>query len=170
MQDNNMSRKKSPTFHQPNTALKQKVGEGGIPAYLIKQCQDYIESNPVDFAPFARKLLEDLEFIRSDIDKKTGDPDKIMANILNIVMQLKANGSMFHYQLISMVSDVMLRFLEIAKRLDNDFLDILGVYIKALKIVLNKKLTGNGGKEGYVLTQELHNACLRYYARYNIPQ
>lgn len=163
-----MSRKKSPAFHIPNNALKQKVGEGGIPGHIIKKCQDYIESNPVDFAPFARKFLEDLEFIRSDIDKKAGDPDKILARILNIVMQLKANGSMFHYQLISMVSDVMLRFLEIVNKLDDDFLDILGVYIRVLKIILNKKLTGNGGKEGYVLTQELHNACLRYYARYNI--
>ena len=67
-----------------------------------------------------------------------------------------------------MVSDVMLRFLEKARKLDGDFLEILNVYIKTLGIIINKKLTGNAGKEGYALTQELHNACLRYYAKYGI--
>ena len=74
---------------------------------------------------------------------------------------MKSNGSMFHYQLISMISDVMLRFLEKAKIIDKDFTDIFGVYLKVLEIILNKRLTGNGSKEGYALTQELHNACQR---------
>lgn len=164
-----MSKKKTPVFTDPKNRLKEKVGEGGIPAYLIKQCQDFLESNPVDFAPYARRFLERLELIRKDIEKGNVHEEKALADIVNIIMQLKSNGSMFHYQLISMVSDVMLHFLENVKKLDADFVDILTVYNKVLDIILNKKLTGNGGREGYVLTQELHSACLRYYTKYAIP-
>jgi len=163
-----MARK--PKFIPPDNKLKTKVGDGGIPAFLIKQCQDFLESNPVDFVPYARKFLEDLEFARADIIKKPQQGDDIMKNVFNIIMQLKSNGSMFHYQLISMTSDVLLRFLENAHKYDDDFIDILSVYTKSLRIILNKKLTGNGGKEGYVLTQELHNACLRYYSKHGIAQ
>ena len=95
--------------------------------------------------------------------------EQVIADIVNIVMQMKSNGSMFHFQLVSMTSDVMLRFLENVRKLDEDFLDIFAVYIKVIDIILNKKLTGNGGREGYVLTQELHSACLRYYTKYAIP-
>ena len=161
--------KKPPVFSTPQNSLKEKVGEGGIPAHIIKKCQDYLESNPVDFSPYARRLLERLELIKKTIEDGRPNPEDTLAEIVNIVMQLKSNGSMFHYQLISMVSDVMLRFLENVKNLDSDFLEILMVYNKVLNIIINKKLNGNGGREGYVLTQELHSACLRYYAKYAIP-
>ncbi len=164
-----MTTSKKPTFITPPNTLKQKVGDGGIPAYLIKQSQEFMESNAIDFAPYATKYLQDLKDIRKQFDDKKLYEEIAMPQIVNIIMQLKSNGSMFHYQLISMVSDVLLRFLEKAKRLDKDFFEILGVYMAVLEIILNKKLQGNGGREGHTLTQELHNACLRYYTKHKIP-
>ncbi|PZQ43477.1 MAG: hypothetical protein DI551_12090 [Micavibrio aeruginosavorus] len=159
---------KNPTFTEPDNTLKQKVGEGGIPAYLIKKCQDFLESNPVDFTPYAQRFLQDMEDIARQIEKEDVEPAAALARIVNIIMQLKSNGSMFHYQLLSMTSDVMLRFLENVKGLDQDFLDILAVYTRIVGIILNKRLNGTGGREGYLLTQELHGACLRYYSKYAI--
>ena len=159
---------KKPTFIKPPNTLKKKVGEGGIPAYILKQCQNYLESSPVDFTPYGHRYLEQLKEIKAKAVKNGLSLDDIHQDLVNIIMQLKSNGSMFHYQLVSMISDVMLRFLEHAKKLDQDFIDICMVYTSVLEIVLNKKLRGNGGSEGYALTQELHNACLRYYAKHNI--
>lgn len=159
---------KKPNFITPPNTLKSKVGEGGIPAYVLKQCQNYLESNPVDFTPYGHRYLGQLKEVKEKVDKKTTTIEVTQKELTNIVMQLKSNGSMFHYQLVSMISDVMLRFLEHAKYLDQDFSDIFTVYINVLEIILNKKLRGNGGSEGYALTQELHNACLRYYAKYDI--
>ncbi len=160
--------KKPPSFIKPENGLKKKVGDGGIPAYLIKRCQEFLESNPVDLTPYANRNLEQLILLREKIGYGGADYEDTMKEIVDIIMQLKSNGSMFHYQLISMISDVMLRFLENIKKLDSDFLDIFGVYNKVLGIILNKRLTGNGGREGYALTQELHNACLRYYTKHGI--
>lgn len=160
--------KKPPVFTHPDETLKQKVGDGGISADLIKKCQEYLDGNPVDFTPYAWRFLQRLEAIRETIAAKKGDDTKTLLDIVNIVMQLKSNGSMFHYQLISMVSDVMLRFLEKVQTVDSDFLEIFDVYNKVLDIIINRKLTGNGGREGHVLTQELHGACMRYYAKHAI--
>jgi len=159
---------KKPEFITPDNTLKAKVGDGGIPAYILKQCQDYLESNPVDFTPYGLRYLEHLKEIKNQMEKGGVDSAAAMREIVNTIMQLKSNGSMFHYQLVSMISDVMLRFLEHTKKLDSDFMEIFTVYIKVLGIILNKQLRGNGGNEGYSLTQELHNACLRYYAKNEI--
>ena len=159
---------KKVNFITPPNKLKAKVGEGGIPAYVLKQCQSYLESNPVDFTPYGHRYLGQLKEVRLRAGRGNAAAESIHTDIVNIVMQLKSNGSMFHYQLVSMISDVMLRFLENAQALDQDFLDIFTVYITVLENVLNKKLKGNGGPEGYALTQELHNACTRYYTRHKI--
>lgn len=163
-----MSKKSSPNFITPPNTLKSKVGDGGIPAYVLKQCQGYLESNPVDFTPYGYRYMGQLKEVKLRIDKGGLKLGNVENELVNIIMQLKSNGSMFHYQLVSMISDVMLRFLENAKTLDEDFNDILNVYINVLEIILNKKLRGNGGTEGYALTQELHGACLRYYTKYGI--
>lgn len=160
--------KKKPTYFEPPNTLKKKVGDGGIPSYLIKRCQEYLESCPVDFTPYATRHLDELSDIKSKIDTHKIDDETGLLKTTNIIMQLKSNGSMFHYQLISMISDVMLRFMENVKVANTDFTDILGMYNKILEIILTKHLTGNGGREGYSLTQELHSACLRYYSKYNI--
>lgn len=163
-----MARKRKPIFLKPENALKEKVGEGGIPAFVIKRCQEYLESNPVDFTPYATKNLDSLKELYKHVEKSTLDEATAKGKITNIVMQLKSNGSMFHYQLISMISDVMLRYLANVTVLNQDFLEILGMFMRVLDVILTKRLTGNGGREGYALTQELHNACLRYYSKYSI--
>ncbi len=159
-----MTRK--PFFINPPNTLKIKVGDGGIPAYVIKRCQDFIENNSVDFIPYGFRNLEQLRLLKDKITDKSISPFDARIKLTNVVMQLKSNGSMFQYQLISMVSDVMLDFLEKSQEINDDFIDILNIYVKILEIVFNKRLTGNGGNEGYALTQELHNACQRYLVKY----
>ncbi len=159
---------KAPVFTPASKALKKKVGDGGIPAHILKKAQDYLDSNPVDFTPYAAHYLEQLVDARNAITKGDMDAEAGLKKIVDTVMQMKSNGSMFHYQLVSMISDVMLRFMEHVKAVDKDFIDILNVYLKVLEIVINKKITGNGGREGYALTQELHYACERYYSKNGI--
>ncbi len=161
--------KKRPEFISAKNDLKGKVGDGGIPSHVLKTCQAYLESNPVDFIPYARIYLQDLNDLNKKISAGGMEPELAIKTLGNIVMQLKSNGSMFHYQLVSMTSDVMLKFLEKVVVLDKDFYDILHVYLKSIEIIINKKLKGNGGTEGYALTQELHNACLRYFSKTRTP-
>lgn len=160
-----MARK--PTYINPPNRLKEKVGQGGISDHLIDRGQRYLDNNPIDFTPHAALFLQDLKTYTGTI-KINQPPEPTIHELSKNVMQLKANGSMFHYQLVSMISDVLLKFLEKVKQIDADLLDILKVYIHILKVVTDKKLTGNGGNEGYILTEELHHACERYNKKYNI--
>jgi len=107
---------RKPMFTMPPNALKLKVGDGGIPANLLKMGQSFLENNHVDFTPYANNFLEQLKKIRATLPPSSQDTASTYANILNITMQLKSNGSMFKYHLLTMVSDVLLRFLEKAEK------------------------------------------------------
>jgi hypothetical protein len=157
-----------PIFTTPRNKLKEKLGEGGLPPETIKQGQAYLESNPVDFTPYAADLLHSLKNFMGGVYTNNHSSDEILLYITKIIMQLKANGSMFHYQLLSMTSDVLLRFMEKAKTVDQDFIDIITVYTNILSVIVSKRLTGNGGHEGYTLTSELSNACERYNKKHGI--
>lgn len=162
-----MARK--PIYITPPNRMKQKVGSGGIPEHVLERGQRYLESNPIDFSPYALDFMKRLQVIcKAGREGKSGEAAPSLREITQIIMQLKANGSMFHYQLLSMISDVLLRFMENVKTVDADFLDIMEVYMHILKVVIDKRLTGNGGTEGYALTDELNRACERYNHKYGI--
>lgn len=164
-----MARK--PIYITPPNRMKQKVGSGGIPEHVLERSQRYLETNPIDFGPYAVDLMKRLQkILRAGRDNKSGPEAPSLGEVVQIIMQLKSNGSMFHYQLLSMTSDVLLRFMENVKKIDDDFLDIIAVYVHVLRVVTDKKLTGNGGTEGYALTEELHRACERYNRKYGISQ
>ncbi|PZO83702.1 MAG: hypothetical protein DI626_08850 [Micavibrio aeruginosavorus] len=157
--------KKSTKITPPNR-LKQKVGSGGLPEYLLKTTQEYVDSAPIDYTPQARRDVDQFGFLSDRV--KAGSLDAITAHpkMLTIVMQLKANGGMFGYPLVSETSAVLLRFLDKTKTMDEDFFEIIDTYIHVLNIIINKKLRGLNTSEGLALAEELSNACARYEKRH----
>lgn len=82
-------------------------------------------------------------------------------------MQLKANGGMFQYQLISEIAALALHFLENVETVNDDALQVVDVHAKTIHIIIANDLKGDGGKEGYALVKELEKACKRFFGKYN---
>ncbi|MCE7887865.1 MAG: hypothetical protein DYH13_10245 [Alphaproteobacteria bacterium PRO2] len=159
---------RKPRFIKPPNVLKQKVGIGGFDEKLIARSQEFIEKVEVDFIPYAEKYLQD--FSRG-VKAAAGSNDnfsKVRNDIIYPVMQLKANGGMFQYQLVSEVADIALQFLEAVDNdtVNNETLDVLRAHEKTLKVIIANKLKGSGGQEGFRLIQELDKACKRYFSKY----
>lgn len=153
-------------FINPPNKIKAKVGSGGISTVLVERAQFYIETIDIDFEPEAEKHLKTIEDIISTLKQKPG-PHPVTPMIAP-VMQLKASGGMFRYQLVSDVADIALNFLEGIKGLNNASLDVVQAHLHTIRIILSHKLKGDGGKEGFALIKELENACLRYHSRYDL--
>ncbi|MFA5591816.1 MAG: hypothetical protein WC989_00690 [Micavibrio sp.] len=159
---------KKPLFINPGNKLKEKVGDGGLPPAILQKCEQFLESIPVDFTPYGFRFLEELKTMRQRVGTNGADEAALLQIIANPIMQLKSNSGMFQYQLISMISDVMLRFMEHVRVPDAEFIVIFDVYLNLLENILNKQLRGDCGREGYRLTQDLHKACLHYYESHGI--
>ncbi len=159
-------KKKARFIHPPNT-LKEKAGSGGIPENLIRNAQVVMESFNSDFRPEARRLVAALDLALKEALRALQNGEQFNRDALVApVMQLKAGGGMFKYELISDVADICLQFMESVAEYNEDTFDVIKIHKTTIQTILGNNLRGNGGPEGYALVQELHKACMRYFKRH----
>ncbi len=155
-------------FYTPPNTLKIKVGSGGLAKNILAQAQQLLEENNVDFEPIA---LNYMEALRRGLDhaynpKTEASNHELMSGLINPIMQLKANGGMFDYPLVSKISDKMITLIETAKQPDSDLQDIIQAYHTTITAILHSKLRGEGGVKGDNLYFAICDACDRYHKKH----
>lgn len=167
----NQPPKRDAEFINPPNLLKAKVGNGGLSDAILDRAQKLLESNTVDFAPLAQiyldAMMKGIETVKaaSDEDKKN-NTEKLIAGILYPCVQLKANGGMFHYPLVTRIADRFTQFMEVVDRLDRETLEIAEAFHTTIRVVVAGKIKGDGGAHGEALVNELNNACMRYFEKH----
>lgn len=155
-------------FIKPPNFLKQKVGSGGLPPEILTKSQKFIEENPVDFTPFAKEYLVRLQGMVKDIKAGRLSGEEAIDSLTVTAMQLKANGGMFGYHLLSEVGDVLLNFLENIVELNAEAVSVIEAHLTTMHVILANMLRGDGGQEGLALSSELYQACRRYFKKYEV--
>lgn len=147
----------------PPNRLKEKVGTGGIDETVLKKAQTLIETNTVDFKPIATLLLEQLN--KTTVEARTGATtgETAIEAIIYPAMQLKSQGSMFHYPLVTDFSDILVNFLETVESVDQEMLNIVDAHRLSMSIVLSGQITSNNDPAAKDLRTALIDACSRYY-------
>jgi hypothetical protein len=155
-------------FIKPPNTLKAKVGSGGLSENILSKAQELLENNSVDFLPLAEMYLSSLmKGIELARDAEEGDDrESLIAAMLYPAMQLKANGGMFHYPLVSQISNRLVHFLEVIEEADLDAVEIVLAFHTTIRAIVLGKITGDGGRHGQELFDALDEACLRYFERF----
>lgn len=143
--------------------LQKKVGKGPIDESIIKKSQEMIDTNDVDFAPVALAILERLKAKIEEAKNPSRSFDDMKQLFIQPIMELKANATTFHYDLVGSLANVMLGFLESIKIMDKDAIEIVRAHHDSLHAIIIHKVKGHGGARGQALVSELKNACDRYY-------
>ncbi|MCB1720984.1 MAG: hypothetical protein KDI11_04440 [Alphaproteobacteria bacterium] len=164
MSESNSSQNKVRVF-KADKQLQQKVGTGPLDEAIVERCQDVMDRNDVDFAPLAMEFLGKLENAIKDVTAEKKSKEESVHEMTNAVMQLKANASTFHYNLIGNMANIMLSFLEGIQEIDNDAIAIVNAHHQTLKAIVLKKMSGDGGPIGKQMEDELKAACKRYFAK-----
>lgn len=167
IQHYNQTPKRKAEFIKPPNNLKAKVGSGGLSEEILDKAQKLLENNTIDFQPLGELYLESL---MKGIEKAKGqeiqrDLEYYISNMLYPAMQLKANGGMFHYPLITRIADKLVQFLEVIDNLDIEVIEIILAFHTTIRAVLLGKITGNGGQHGQELLDALNGACMRYFEK-----
>lgn len=147
----------------PPNKLKEKVGSGGIDENVIFKAQALLENNTVDFRPIATMLVDLLNEAIQDAKSGGTKGEAAIESMIYPAMQLKAQGSMFHYPLITEISNILVNFLETVTDADKDVVDIVVAHKMSINAVLASQIKGDGGKVGKDLRDALLDACNRYY-------
>lgn len=155
-------------FIKPSNTLKQKVGNGGLSEDILDKAQELLEENTLEFEPLANMYLASL---MNGIDMAKGfcaadDVEHVIASMLYPAMQLKANGGMFRYSLVSHISDKLIQFLEVIHEPDIEAVEIVLAFHTSITAIIQGKITGDGGENGEELTSALTSACMRYFEKH----
>lgn len=145
--------------------LQKKAGYGEIGEATISRSEQILLNNTVDFKEVAKPILEKLRSTISYARENPEEIESILPELIKPVMDLKANGAMFKYNLVGHLAGIMLSFLEHITQLTRDSLEIIQAHEKTLTLIIVKGITGDGGVLGAQLTQELEGVCNRYYRK-----
>lgn len=165
MEHYNQERRRKAEFITPPNYIKEKVGSGGLSEDILQKAQELLESNTVDFQPLGEIYLENM---MAGIEKTkhagpADDKEYLISTMLYPAMQLKANGGMFHYDLITIIADKLIQFLEVIEEADIEAVEIVLAFHSTLKAILHGRIQGDGGERGNVLVKALDDACIRYF-------
>lgn len=153
-------------FITPPNILRQKCGRGGIEPTRLEKGEEFIDTNPLDFSPYAFEIMGRLSAVVKQAKSGKIKGKEALDLLTRPIMELKANGGMFKYMLVSHIADIVLNFLESIDELNSDVFEIIDAHQNALSVIVTNKLQGTGGREGMALAQELDNACKRYYKKH----
>ncbi|MBI1302009.1 MAG: hypothetical protein GC137_10210 [Alphaproteobacteria bacterium] len=162
--------KKEAEFIRPPNLLRAKVGHGGLSEEVLDRAQNLLESHSENFIPMAENYLNKMMEGVLGAQNAKGDISKSEAHIAKILLpcvQLKANGAMFHYELVTRIADIYVQFMEQVEILDKETLDISVAFHNTIKLIVSTKMKGGGGTKGDALYMELKNACNRYLEKHN---
>jgi hypothetical protein len=162
-----MTQQSTAELIHPPRKLKEKVGSGGLDRGIIAKAQQQLETNSIDFKPIGLHLVGIIEKTLQDIQsgKLRGKP--AIKSLLYPAMELKAQGAMFHYPLVSDISATLINFLETITEINADVINLVTGYKMVTMAIFSKGLTGNGGTAGEELRTALADAYNRFYK--NIP-
>jgi hypothetical protein len=154
-------------FIKPPNTLKAKVGSGGLNDNILDKAQLLLEHNSVDFLPLAELYLTSLSkgIEAAKYAKESDDAESIINGMLYPAMQLKANGGMFHYTLVTQIANRLVHFLEVIEKADMPAIEIVYAFHTTIRAVILGKITGDGGDHGNELFHALDEACMKYFEK-----
>lgn len=163
----NQAPRRKAEFHMPPNTLKVKVGNGGLSEDILNKAQALLENNTVDFRPLGEMYLDALAkgIEQARTPPKDMETESIIAAMLYPATQLKANGGMFHYPLITSIADKLIQYLEVIANVDAEALEIILAFHTTIRAILLGQIKGNGGIKGAELMQALVDACYRYFEK-----
>ncbi len=164
----NQTPRRRAEFIQPPNTLKAKVGNGGLSDTILNKAQALLENNTVDFEPLAEMYLDSLmRGIELAKDAEYGTDDEyIISHMIYPAMQLKANGGMFKFPLITDIGDKLIQFLEVIEQPDIECVEIVLAFHTTMRAVIRGRIHGSGGAEGRALIDALIDACERYFDKH----
>ena len=153
-----------PKIYKADKSLQLRVGPISVTEAQIGNAERAIADAQEEFGPLAQMLLDKLSVAVEGASINPNAPGNKEA-LIQPVMQLKANAKMFGYDLITTLANVMLGFLESISQMDAASVEIVAAHYRTLKLIADRKMTGDGGPVGVKLQTELRMVCARYLAK-----
>jgi hypothetical protein len=157
----------TPRIIKATKTLRNKIGPvAKITSEQIQDAQEYLEECGLDFSIQALQYIEELENIVADMRHSDYNREEDYDIVATPIMQVKGQAGMFGNKLASEVSYMLLAFMEKFRRLDHGMLNIIGIYIRVVRLSYRFELHNTGVPGADDIINELQVALDKYYDKY----
>ena len=136
----------------PPNPLAEKAIKGGpnaVTAETLDRAEKVIADAAGDYLEWVGADLEKLRGALNDLVQSDDRHAEALQRLFDIAHDMKGQGGIFGYDLMTVISDLLCGFVERLKRdLGEAEIAALQLYVDALDVVVAKRLTGDGGPEG----------------------
>lgn len=146
---------------QPKNTLKEKAGSGGFREEDLQKAQEALNNNEVDFKPIAKKYLQLIKEALAQ-HKLENDSENLYAKLMDSLMQLRAQGSMFNYPSISILADVVVDLMDSLHKVDETIIEIVQAFEQSCSAILNANIKLAEDRVCVALVSELKIVCDKY--------
>jgi len=147
-----------PEFIQPphDLVLKAPLTPGGVDVEAIAKAEAMIANLQDDYLVWADEDTTKLEQACDVLTHDPLDPEAAKAEVFHVAHDMKGQGGSFGYDLITVVGDQLCRFVEgLEGAPSRTEADVLRVHVETIRLILSKRMTGDGGQEGALLLDGL---------------
>jgi hypothetical protein len=138
----------------PPNLLKSKVGSGGFAMGSLEKAAKVIEGLRGEFEEIAKVEVVKLVAAANALVAQPSDLAKRDV-VYKIAHELRGQGGSYGYPLVTRFGDQLCRYLDAAAGLDAKSLVVVKATADAIAIVINSKVSGDGGDTGRDLVEML---------------
>lgn len=142
-----MSKENEATYIQPATSLRDKVRSEKGADSPIAEMETVIKQMLPEYELRARKDMDALTALHAELEKDQSN-EELRDKIFKVCHNVKGQGGTFGYDLITTVGNDLCRFIEKPFPLDDKKIKLIDHHIRAMKMIFEKKMTGDDNAQG----------------------
>ncbi len=140
-------------INPPNT-LKSKVREGGpgaVDMATLERAEAAIAGMTDNYLDWVQDDLKKLDEAFQKLKAATGDRKAEADAVFQVAHDIKGQGGSFGFDLMTIVGNELCRLLERVEKIGNSEVEAVRVHVEAMKLVIQNRMRGDGGKAGQAL-------------------
>ncbi len=141
---------------------KNERSEIEIDPDALAKAEEALESMAEDYPDWVSKLIDQLyEQHRRAVDTPEDRKPRFDA-IARIAHDMKGQGGTFGYPLITHFSDSLFGFTNNRSAIDDNHVEVVKAHIDSMRVVINDRISGEGGENGTLLKDGLAQAIRKH--------
>lgn len=143
-------------FEPPNTLLpKVSNGAGMTPEQMLAAARAVVESLHEDFNAALQSAIDELTRQRDLLMQADCDIDQAMKDVYRVAHEVKGQGRTFGFDLVTSIAQSLCALIERVDRNHPKLAASLNTHIDALRLVIKRRIKGDGGEVGAELVKSL---------------
>ncbi len=140
-------------INPPNT-LKSKVREGGpgaVDLATLERAENVIAEMADSYLEWVQEDLKRIDEAYKKLAAGSGERTKEAEEVFQIAHDIKGQGGSFGYDLMTLIANELCRLIERQDGFGEAEVQAVKVHIDAMKLVIQNRMKGDGGKNGQAL-------------------